>query len=213
MTQKRETQTTYGAITLVRHGEPALRRRVWLDAKGFGDWWARYEEGGLLKGQMPPRCLDAHVKNAAHIFSSTRLRAIETAQAICQGRAFERHEMFIEAPLPAPPLPSFIKLRPTSHQWGTISRLFWYYFNYHAGQETRFQAEARAIEAADFLLEKAKDGEVLLLAHGFFNYMISRELKKRGYRKTLEQGFKYWGCRRYELKAGLLAPQEATKAK
>jgi len=30
--------------------------------------------------------------------------------------------------------------------------------------------------------------------------MISIELKKMGYIKTLEQGFKYWGCRRYEVK-------------
>lgn len=35
-----------GVITLARHGEPALSRKVTLNAPQYGDWWARYEEGG-----------------------------------------------------------------------------------------------------------------------------------------------------------------------
>ncbi len=39
---------------MVRHGEPALSRKIRFNAKGYGAWWALYEEGGLLAQQSPP---------------------------------------------------------------------------------------------------------------------------------------------------------------
>jgi hypothetical protein len=53
-----------GAITLARHGEPALSRKIRFNAPAYGDWWARYEEGGLLPGQTPPDSLKATAKRA-----------------------------------------------------------------------------------------------------------------------------------------------------
>lgn len=194
-----------GAITLVRHGEPALSRRQMLDWKGYRDWWAKYEEGGLLEGQTPPRCLNDYARDARYIYSSTLRRAIETAQAVCHGRSFMPLDILVEAPLPPPHLPTWIKLSPKSWGWGTVSRLWWWYSDRHESGETRAQAEIRAKKAADFLVDKAREGgDVLVLAHGYFNLMISLELKKMGFIKTVEQGFKYWGCRRYELKKGRL---------
>jgi hypothetical protein len=49
------------------------------------------------------------------------------------------------------------------------------------------------------LIDQASGGkEVLVLAHGFFNLMIARVLKRRGWRLTENGGFKYWGARRFE---------------
>jgi broad specificity phosphatase PhoE len=77
----------------------------------------------------------------------------------------------------------------------------WWWFVEVPGHETRRQAQARAREMAAFLIGKAQEGgDVLVLAHGYFNLMISLELKRMGFVQTLEQGFKYWGCRRYERK-------------
>ena len=187
-----------GAITLVRHGEPALSRRVKLDWRGYLDWWAKYEEAGLLEGQIPPHCLDGFAKTARYIYSSTLRRSLETAQTICGDKPFLPLDMLIEAPLPPPHLP-FIKLTPNSYGWGWVARAWWWYSNTSAGGETRKQALIRAKEAADFLYARAQEGgDVLVLAHGYFNLLISLELKKMGFIKTVEQGFKYWGCRRYE---------------
>ena len=112
-----------GAITLVRHGEPALSRRVKLDWKGYRDWWAKYEEAGLLEGQIPPHCLNGFAHDARYIYSSTLRRSIETAQAICGDKPFEQLAMLVEAPLPPPHLPSFIKFSPNSSGWGWVSVL------------------------------------------------------------------------------------------
>lgn len=193
-------QTRNGAITLVRHGEPALSRRVKLTAAGYRDWWGRYTLAGLLEGQIPPPQLVKWAEEAGFVYSSTLQRSIETARAVCKGKPFESLDLFIEAPLPPPNFPTFLTFSPK--YWGGISRFWWWAFNHHAGEETRKQAEARAAQAARLLHDKAQTGEdVLLLAHGYFNWMISLELGKLGYSQTCEQGFKYWGCRRYERRA------------
>ncbi|MBI1686073.1 phosphoglycerate mutase family protein [Caulobacter hibisci] len=186
-----------GTIVLARHGEPALSRKVHFSAKAYGDWWALYEEGGLLAGQTPPDGLLEIARKADVIISSTRRRSIETAQAIAGGRDFPRDPMFIEAPLPPPPWPSWIKLSPK--KWGFFSRFWWWFFDHHMGQENRKQAEVRADAAADALIALSQDGKnVLLVAHGFFNTMIGVALQKRGLKKTLDQGFQYWCVKRFE---------------
>jgi hypothetical protein len=121
---------------------------------------------------------------------------VETAQAVVGGKTFVRDPMFIEAPLPPPPLPDFIKFGPRT--WGVISRLSWC-FGYHGGQETRAQAEARARLASKRLSALADSGtDVLVLAHGYFNLMMGLELSRLGWRRVQGRGFKYWATRRFE---------------
>jgi broad specificity phosphatase PhoE len=183
-----------GWILLARHGEPALSRKIRLSANGYREWWARYEEGGILEGQTPPSGLLEMAREADVIFASTRRRAIETAEAVVQGKHFVRDSVLIEAPLPPPPLPAFIRLNPKT--WGFISRFVWWYFGHHAGQESRSQAEVRARGVAGRLIAEALAGRsVLVLAHGFFNTMIGIELKKLGWRSVEGRGYRYWSTR------------------
>jgi broad specificity phosphatase PhoE len=186
-----------GAIVLARHGEPALSRRVKLTAAEYRKFWADYEILGILPGQTPPAQLLRFVEKAGSLHASTRLRAIESAQTLAGAREFARHDFLIEAPLPPPNWPSWIKLSP--RLWGFFARVWWWFFDHHEGQETRGEAEKRADHAADVLAAMADQGEdVVVLAHGFFNYMIGRALKRRGWRLTLGEGYKYWSTRRFE---------------
>lgn len=191
------TVTRPGAIVLARHGEPALSRKVKLSAAQYREFWATYEVLGILPGQTPPAALTRFVESCGTLVASTRLRAIESAQALAPGRTFNRHEVLIEAPLPPPNWPSWIRLSP--RLWGFFARFWWWFFNHHEGQETRREAERRAGEAAEMLMSLAAAGEdVVVLAHGFFNLMIGRELKRRGWRQVSSEGYKYWSMRRYE---------------
>lgn len=185
-----------GAIILARHGEPAISRRVRLSSREYRDFWAKYETLGIRGGQTPPPELSRYGANAGSVIASTRLRSIETAEAVTGGRAFARDPLFIEAPLPPPNFPAWLKLSPSV--WGFIARFWWWFFNHHEGQETRAEATARAAQAANLLEEMAAGGEdVLVLAHGFFNFMIGRELMRRGWRMAANQGYKYWSNRRF----------------
>lgn len=186
-----------GSILLTRHGEPALPRKVKLTAEGYRAFWADYEIGGILPGQVPPEALDRFVRGCDVILTSTRRRSIESARVLAGDRELPQFDMLVEAPLPPPPWPRWVKMSPRT--WGFFARLWWWYFDHHAGQETRAQAEARAEQAADMLIAHAEQGkDVLVLAHGFFNFMIGRALKARGWRRTAGEGYKYWSTRRFE---------------
>ncbi|CAN5281772.1 histidine phosphatase family protein [soil metagenome] len=189
--------TRPGAIILTRHGEPALSRKCTLTAREYGDWWGRYEVGGLLAGQTPPPELLETARGAGVIYVSTRLRARESAAAAAAGRDLTVDSMFIEAPLPPPPFPDWIRLSPKS--WGGVSRFWWHFFNNHGGQETRAEAEVRAEAVARLLIDRAAGGQdVLVFAHGYFNHMVGVCLKARGWTLAANEGFKYWSRRRYE---------------
>jgi broad specificity phosphatase PhoE len=186
-----------GAIVLARHGEPILSRKVRLNAREYRDFWANYEVLGLLPGQSPPKTLTAFVERCGVLVASTRLRSIESAEKLAQGRAFAREALLIEAPLPPPSLPAWIRLSPSV--WGFVARFCWWFFDHHEGQETRRQAEARAEQAAALLERLAAQGEdVVVLAHGFFNFMIGRALRGRGWKLVRSEGWKYWSMRRFE---------------
>lgn len=185
-----------GVITLARHGEPALSRKIRLNAPEYGEWWGRYEEGGLKAGQTPPTALVELARGADTIIASTRRRSIETAQAVVGERAFATDPTFIEAPLPPPPWPLWLRMSPK--RLGFFARFWWWFFDNHGGQETRKEAEARAGQAADLLIEIAGGGQdVLVLAHGFFNWMIADALKQRGWAKIVDEGHAYWSIKRF----------------
>jgi broad specificity phosphatase PhoE len=186
-----------GSIILARHGEPALSRKVKLTAAGYREFWAKYEVGGLLPGQTPPERLKRYVAGAGTLMSSTRRRAIESAQTVMGERDFARHDVLIEAPLPPPNLPDWVKLSPK--MWGFVTRVLWWYLNHHHGEEDRYQAEARADQAAAMLIDLAADGQdVVVLAHGFFNHLIGRALRRRGLNLVESEGYKYWSIRRWK---------------
>lgn len=186
-----------GAIILTRHGEPALSRKCLISARQYGDWWAKYEVGGLRAGQTPPPELLAAAEGAGVIYASTRPRAQETAVAAAGGREIVSDALFIEAPLPPPHLPDWIRLSPK--WWGVVSRFWWHLSDRHHQQETRAEAEIRAEQAAQVLIERAGSGrDVLVFAHGYFNHMVGRRLKADGWKLVRNQGFKYWSQRRYE---------------
>ena len=186
-----------GAITLVRHGEPALSRKCLITARQYGDWWAKYEVGGLRAGQTPPPELLAAAEGAGAIYASTRPRAMETATAASGARDVRVDALFIEAPLPPPRLPDFIRLSPK--WWGVVARFWWHWSDRHHQQETRAEAEVRAEQAAQVLIGRAASGQdVLVFAHGYFNHMVGCRLKADGWRLVHDQGFRYWSQRRYE---------------
>ena len=150
-----------------------------------------------MPGQVVPDGLKLVALKAGSIVASTRARSVETAAALGDGREFVSDAMFIEAPLPPPRWPAWIRLPPMA--WGFLARFWWWMFNHHLEEESRAQAELRAEAAASKLIDLAAGGEdVLVVAHGFFNTMVARVLRRRGWRCTVDGGFRYWSARRFE---------------
>lgn len=187
-----------GRIITARHGRPDLSRDVTITAKEYGDWWAQYDLSGLAPDERPPKSLVSLAQGAQTVLSSTLPRAMETAaKAVVSARDIPADPIFVEAPLPPPPAPGFLKLRPG--QWGVVSRVCWILGYAPEGVENHGQTWERVAKIAARLEAHAQNGDVLLCAHGYLNWMIDRRLRRDGWARTERDGGNhYWSWRIYE---------------
>lgn len=180
-----------GRIHLVRHGKPDLPIKGWHSRAGFNAWWAEYGLVGLVASDQAPVILGEIATGAAVIVASPTPRAHETARTLAENRDIVVDEIYEEAPLPAPWVLPFLHMSPLV--WGVVARFTWW-LGYADGGESRYEAELRARDAADRLIELAADngGDVVLCGHGWFNHMMARELRRRGWIKIKGGGATFW---------------------
>ncbi|MEM6899313.1 MAG: histidine phosphatase family protein [Pseudomonadota bacterium] len=192
------SETVRGPIVVARHGRPALDRTKGpkLDWRSYVDWWAAYEAGGLAEGQVPPESLTNAVADAERYLTSSRRRAQETMALAAPGRNSIANAIFDEAPLPPP---RFKRAKFLPKTWNVIARVVWL-FGHKLDGESVTESRARAKEAAAVLHEASADGKVFLAAHGWFNRMMRKELRKLGWACTYNGGDKYWSWRRFEYR-------------
>src|SRR4029079_4533610 len=121
------------------------------------------------------------VRELTHVFTSGRPRAHQSAQALAPQAELIADPLFAEAPLAAPRIP-LLKMRVP--KWAVVSRILWH-VGYTPQIENFAAARRRAAKAAGILTAKAQsNGSAALVAHGYFNAMIGRELRLRGFRRT-----------------------------
>lgn len=180
-------------IILVRHGKPALSRKVRLTGPEFRDWWSRYDKGGILEDQTPPKKLLNWARKADVVLSSPLRRAVESAE-LATGRPPDALlPGLVEASLPSPPLGG-LKMRPKS--WGTVARILWY-VGYTDSMESHSHARARAHAVCEELEHHAAGGKIVYVsAHGWFNRMVKGSLMARGWRCKSQNGDLHWSFRR-----------------
>jgi broad specificity phosphatase PhoE len=184
-----------GRIIMVRHGRPSLSRDQALTADEYMGWWRQYDAAGLAEGERPPERLIELARDSHLIYSSTLRRAQETAQHLASGRDVTTDRLFVEVPLPRPPVP-MMRCGPTN--WGWIARTFWT-LGYSPNSEGVIEAFKRANEASDRLIDTASaSGTVLVCAHGFFNWMVSVTLRNKGWRPVYNDGYTYWSWQEFE---------------
>lgn len=188
----------HGRIVLARHGKSALSRRCWLNAAQYRAWWAEYDQLGLDPASQPSSAFLKRAQAADVVFSSTLLRSRQTAAIAAAGRPVIMDALFVEAPLPPPGWPRWLKLKPRF--WGAIARIHWLWGG--GTDETLAEARTRACQAADRLMAEAAAGRVVFLAaHGWFNRMIGQELSRRGWACVDDGGYRHWAVRVFEPRA------------
>jgi broad specificity phosphatase PhoE len=184
-------------ILLIRHGQPHIALSPRTGHAGFADYIDAYEEAGLSPANFPPEELKDLVRELEHVFTSGRPRSHQSAHALAPHAELTADPLFAEAPLAAPPIPLLNMQVP---KWAVISRLLWH-LGFHPDIENPGKAVGRAAQAADILIAKAKkNGAAALVAHGYFNWMIGRELKRRGFARTGSHQARYWNTVLYEKK-------------
>lgn len=182
-------------IILVRHGRPAIETAPRTGHHGFRSYIDDYEAAGLDPGSAPPEELQDLVGELAAVFTSGKARAHESAKALAPNAELIADPLFVEAPLASPRIPL---LRMKVPKWAVVSRILWH-AGYHPEIEDYRRAKARASDAADILMARAREeGRAALVAHGYFNLMIGRELRRRGFVKSGSHRAHYWNAVIYE---------------
>jgi len=183
-------------IVLVRHGRPAISTKQRTSHRGFSEYIDDYEAAGLDSESMPPEELQELVGQLSEVFTSSRPRSQESAQAIAPHAELISDRLFEEAPLAPPHIP-LVKFGVAT--WAVMSRILWH-AGYHPEIENYRRAKQRAKAAADILIFKAQeDGTSVLVAHGYFNAMIGRELVRRGFHQAGRHRVRFWNAVIYEL--------------
>jgi broad specificity phosphatase PhoE len=183
-------------IILVRHGQPALPLRPRTGHHGFRDYIDAYEAAGLDPGSLPPQELADLVKELDHVFASDRPRAHQSALALAPHAELTADPLFAEAQLASPRIP-LLKMRVP--KWAIVARVLWH-AGYHPEIENYRKAKHRAGQAADILVNKVRESApeksraAVLVAHGYFNAMIGRILRQRGFTRTGAHRARYWNA-------------------
>lgn len=179
-------------IILVRHGKPALSRKVWMTWRGYRDWWQQYDAGGLAETQKMPADVKTLAEMADVLISSPLRRAVETAELLRGVAPDLIDENLVEAALPPPHLGP-LKFRPKT--WGTLARVVWF-VGWSDGMESHKVARIRANKMASKLADHASGGKtVLVTAHGWYNRMLKGSLKKQGWKCIRQNGDLHWSHR------------------
>jgi broad specificity phosphatase PhoE len=182
-------------IILIRHGRPAIETAPRTGHHGFRSYIDDYEAAGLDPASAPPGELQDLLRELAAVFTSGKARAHESAKALAPNAELIADPLFVEAPLASPRIPL---LRMKVPKWAVVARILWH-AGYHPEIEDFRKAKARAAEAADILTKRAqKDGQSALVAHGYFNAMIGRVLRQRGFLRTGSHRALYWNAVIYE---------------
>ena len=123
------------------------------------------------------------------VLTSGKARAHQSAKALAPGAELIADPLFVEAPLASPRIPL---LRMRVPKWAVVSRILWH-AGYHPEIENYRRAKHRGAAAADILIARAnRDGATALVAHGYFNLIIGRELRHRGFHKTGSHRARFW---------------------
>jgi broad specificity phosphatase PhoE len=180
----------------VRHGKPAIPTNPRTTHHGFSRYIDAYQDAGLDPQSAPPGELLDLVKGLDAVFTSNLPRANDSARTLLPEAEIIADPLFTEAPLAAPRIPLLKMKVPV---WAVMARILWH-AGYHPEIENYRRAKARASQAADILLGRAEAnaGVAVLVAHGYFNAMIGRVLKKRGFTRMGSHRVRFWNAVIYE---------------
>lgn len=184
-------------ILLIRHGQPHVALNPRSGHAGFAQYIDAYEQAGLSPSNLPPEELRDLARELDHVFTSGRPRSHQSAARLAPHAKLIADPLFDEAPLASPRIPLLNMKAP---KWAVISRVLWH-LGFHPDIEGPRKATCRAAQAADILIARArKNGVTALVAHGYFNWMIGRQLRRRGFMRTGSHRARYWNTVIYEDK-------------
>lgn len=180
-------------ISLIRHGKSLLTDNDKVTIKEFTTWVDKYDYNGVFEETSYPSEALKKIAAANIVITSDLKRSIESARLLKPASKIISDPLFRETELPSIQSTLFdVRIKPSN--WAILLRLLWF-GGYSTGCESLSQAKYRAIMAAQQLIDYAREYQsVVLVGHGFFNMLITKELKKKGWIGKSSTSAKHWIC-------------------
>lgn len=166
-------------IILIRHAKVNHVTKGWMSAKKATRYNSAYDTATIcpflpdtVLAKIPERKSDI-------IYTSQLSRSIATAYRLYGDSAtYFSTPLFNEFELQILWLPLFLPYKA----WTISSRIGWFIGMKRPKIENHSEARKRIKRATDFIEERSNSNEqVILVMHGFINWGIAKELKKRGW--------------------------------
>lgn len=180
-----------------------MGRSRWIGHAAFARFIDDYQAAGI-EADPPPQELVELIAEAPRVFASELKRSIDSARALLPHAELVSTPLFTEAPLASPRLPA---LRMKAPAWAVVARVAWH-GGFKPGIESYGQSKQRARQAAPVLIEEAEqNGIAVLVAHGYFNAILGRTLRRRGWRRVSgAHRARFWNTVVYERDTAIAPP-------
>ena len=176
-------------ITLIRHAKVKIDNDTRIDATALPQWIYDYDHATLDEDSLAPKETINAVKNADFVLTSKLQRTIDTAHLLGL-EIDEKNELFNEATVPAINIP-FFKFRPVT--WLTLIRIF-LLFELTRKKSRIKESREEAKKASEHLFTlSSKYDNIVVIGHAAKNWLIRKELLKKGWRLEGKPSNKNWG--------------------
>jgi broad specificity phosphatase PhoE len=180
-------------IVLARHGPVSASLRTRIAGRQFAEFVNELQASGIVSTATPSSESSSLAQASAILVTSDLLRSVQSAQLLAPNKPAISDSVFREAEVPATFRSSVVLRRST---WIVMARVLWLCRSW-PGVESRFSARERAGDAARRLELANQRGSVFLIGHGYFNLLIARELRVRGWDGPRHPATRNWGTSTY----------------
>ena len=181
-------------IVLARHGPVSASLRTRIAGRQFAEFVNELQASGIVSTATPSPESSSLAQASAILVTSDLLRSVQSAQLLAPNKPTLSDSVFREAQVPTTFRSSVLLRRST---WIVMARVLWLCRSW-PGVESRFAARERASDAARRLEQLAdQQGSVFLVGHGYFNLLIARELRGRGWDGPRHPATRNWGTSTY----------------
>lgn len=174
-------------ITLIRHGRPEFELVGSVRANELKYMIHAYNLSGIV--DVPPEkainLLDKHKV----VICSDLPRSLDSAKLMGASDVYVSSALYQETKIP---YFSYFPIKLSVNVWLVLLRSLWF-LGFSKNGESLLAAKHRAREAAQSLIQLAEQfNSVLLVGHGFINYLIAKELRKNKWSGPKQPGKNYW---------------------
>jgi broad specificity phosphatase PhoE len=179
-------------VILIRHAKVDMNVKGWMGHKKAAQFNQQYNTAPIVSFNVDSVRNTLPKITADTIYTSALYRSKTTAKIL-----FEQNHTLISRPL-FNEFESFIVKWPIIlpyKGWTVFSRIFWLLGNKREGVESWKEARERTQKVTDFIeTESQNQQQVVFVTHGFLNRQVAKELEKRGWQRTVNNGKKNLGA-------------------